>query len=814
MGSKTKQKTVAESKTRRREVWGLIFLTLASFVSLCLISYQASDPSFSTLAIGRHVQNLGGVVGAHIADFLLTTFGFGGYLIPVSFFAVAFAYFAKIKPDRASLANPWRRVVAGLVLIAVSSIFSHLYFGDITWGPKGDRILDAGGLVGLWLGKSGERWIGRPGSYLLVAVSFLLAIVSTTSVSLAAFYLKLQAFIQWMALYFGRKAGSFLTVWGARSSQWLSQKRHSIIQAYLRWQESRRRPTVAREPQVSAARRVSAKALPQKEKREKVEELGRPLEEARLFADPVIAKTSPPEVDAAISRLADIEAVEPGGEPKILPRVDLKDIQTARSAKDQLELGTFFAEYKLPQLSFLDSESQETVKVDEEALKMNSKLLEKKLLDYGVEGRITEIHPGPVITMYEFEPAPGVKVNKIVNLEDDLSLTMGGKSVRIIAPLPGKAAVGIEIPNNERETVWLKDVIGHPKFQKAESKITLAIGKDTEGIPYVADLAKMPHMLVAGATGAGKSVQINSIILSLLYKATPDEVRLIMVDPKMLELSIYEGIPHLLLPVVTQPKKASMALRWAVGEMERRYELLTQKSTRNILGYNKVVSKEEKLPYIVILIDELADLMMTAAKDVEASVTRLAQMARAAGIHLILATQRPSVDVITGLIKANFPARISFKVSSKHDSRTIIDAVGAEHLLGSGDMLFMSGGASSMLRVHGAFVSETEITRVVTHWKEQGAPKLLDESVLKEPPSEEEAKEGGIDDFEDELYDQAIKIVTDTRQASISMIQRRLRIGYNRAARMIERMEQEGVVGPADGAKPREVYAQEVERDL
>ena len=789
-----KKKTVAESKTRRREVYGLLFLAFASFLSMCLISYQASDPSFSTLAIGRHVQNLGGVVGAHVADFFLTTFGFGGYLVPLSFFILAFTYFAKIKPEQKNPeASPWRRVVAGIVLILVVSVFSHLQFGDI---ERGTRTLDAGGAVGWWLGRLGVQWIGVPGSYLLMAVAFLVSFVSTTSISVADFYLKCQKIAQWVALYFGRKLTSFVTVWGVRTTRWLQAQRANIINGYNRWQESRRKPTIVREPHISTSKRVSAK----------------PMVKAEAMVAPVAAPV------VAMERLEPMEfqaSVLEGGEPKILPRVDLKDIQTARSARDQLELGSFFAEYKLPQLSFLDSESQETLVVDEDALKMNSKLLEKKLLDYGVEGRITEIHPGPVITMYEFEPAPGVKVNKIVNLEDDLSLTMGGKSVRIVSPLPGKAAVGIEIPNNARETVWLKDVIGHPKFQKAESKITLAIGKDTEGIPYVTDLAKMPHMLVAGATGAGKSVQINSIILSLLYKATPDEVRLIMVDPKMLELSMYEWIPHLLFPVVTQPKKAAMALRWAVGEMERRYELLSQKNTRNILGYNKAVPKEEKLPYIVILIDELADLMMTAAKEVEIYVTRLAQMARAAGIHLILATQRPSVDVITGLIKANFPARISFKVSSKHDSRTIIDGVGAEHLLGSGDMLFMSGGASTMLRVHGAFVSEVEIERVVTHWKAQGAPKLLDESLLKEP---EENKEGGGEDFrdnlDDELYDQAIKIVTDTRQASISMIQRRLRIGYNRAARMIERMEQEGVIGPADGARPREVFAQEVERDL
>jgi S-DNA-T family DNA segregation ATPase FtsK/SpoIIIE len=409
--------------------------------------------------------------------------------------------------------------------------------------------------------------------------------------------------------------------------------------------------------------------------------------------------------------------------------------------------------------------------------------------------------------MYEFEPASGVKVNKIVNLEDDLALTMGGKSVRIIAPLPGKAAVGIEIPNNERETVWLKEIIGHNKFQKAESKLTLALGKDTEGFPYVSDLARMPHLLVAGATGSGKSVSINSMILSLLYKATPEQVRLLMIDLKMLELSIYEGIPHLLLPVVTNPRKSAMALHWAVKEMEKRYEILAAKGSRNIIGYNQVVSEKERLPYIVIMIDELADLMMTTSHEVERLITRLAQMARAAGIHLILATQRPSVDVLTGLIKANFPARISFKVSSKHDSRTIIDQVGSEHLLGAGDMLFVSNSTSRLLRIHGAFVTEKEILKVVEHCKAQSEPRYLEEEVLKQ--LEQRGSESGEEEeLSDALYDQAVSLVAETRQASISMVQRRLRIGYNRAARLIERMEREGVVGPADGAKPREVFAQ------
>jgi len=459
--------------------------------------------------------------------------------------------------------------------------------------------------------------------------------------------------------------------------------------------------------------------------------------------------------------------------------------------------------------------------IDKESILMNSRILEKKLRDFGVDGEIKEVHPGPVVTMYEFVPAPGVKVNKIVNLTDDLTMALSAISIRIVAPIPGKAVVGIEIPNKTRETVHFKEILCSEEFSKNRSLLTLALGKDISGQTSVADLAKMPHLLVAGATGAGKSVSVNSMICSILYKATPEEVRLIMVDPKMLELSVYDGIPHLLLPVVTDPKKAALALRWGVGEMERRYKLLSETGVKNISSFNQLVKKNpvftrinedgeeeevtlEKLPYIVIVIDELADLMMVASKEVEESITRLAQMARAAGIHLILATQRPSVDVITGIIKANFPARISFQVSSKTDSRTILDANGAESLLGAGDMLFLSGGASKLLRIHGAFISEAETHRIVKFLKKVGGQPEYDETILK-PKKEESGGAEGDDEF-DEKYDEAVAIVSDAGTASISMIQRRMRIGYNRAARMIERMEEEGVVGPSDGtSKGREV---------
>ncbi len=788
---KTSSSSSGLSTSHANEIWGVVFLAISVFLTLCLFSFNAFDPSFSTLAIGRKTQNLGGVVGAHLSDLFFLVVGYGSYLVPFALLTVAITYFAQrsIKDLRFG----WFKASAFVGLILFFAIFSHLQFGEVNLGG---RDLDAGGLLGWWLGGRLTQFFGRLGAYLFIAAGFLFSLIIITRLSL----MRSMALVwQLLSVSLRRVQAAVLS---AVTVGWARFAR-GFKESLGRWKgafASRPKSSPTKEDVQERPKSQPVIVTPASEK-----PASRRLSIVEPAASvPAVSEVKPPPVKISASENFN------ASEPKILPRLDIQDGKKS-DKKDQLNLiSPILADFELPQVSFLDSESQDNVKVDEESLKLNSKLLEKKLLDFDVQGRITEIHPGPVITMYEFEPAPGVKVNKIVNLEDDLSLTMGGKSVRIIAPLPGKAAVGIEIPNHTRETVWLKDVIGHSKFQKAESKLSLAIGKDTEGIPFITDLAKMPHLLVAGATGAGKSVCINSIILSILYKATPEEVRLIMVDPKMLELSVYEKIPHLLLPVVVQPKKASMALKWAVREMERRYEILSQKGARNIAGYNKSVTKEEKLPYIVILIDELADLMMTAAKDVETSVARLAQMARAAGIHLILATQRPSVDVLTGLIKANFPARISFKVSSKHDSRTIIDTVGAEHLLGYGDMLFTTGGTGGLLRVHGAFVTETEIQRVVDHWKGQGSPEYLDESVLK--PEEEESSgsggEGGGGDDHDDLYDQAVGIVTETRQASISMIQRRLRVGYNRAARLIEKMEKEGVVGPADGARPREVYAQ------
>ncbi len=475
-------------------------------------------------------------------------------------------------------------------------------------------------------------------------------------------------------------------------------------------------------------------------------------------------------------------------------------------------------EFNLPPLDLLTQAPEDKgVEIQKESLEQNARRLERKLADFGVEGEVVEILPGPVITMYELKPAPGVKISKVAGLSDDLALALRAPAVRIVAPIPGKAAIGIEIPNNQRSLVYLQEILASQDFKMSPHRLTIGLGKDITGSPFVTDLSKMPHLLVAGATGTGKSVCLNSMIISLLFKASPEMVRFLMIDPKRIELTMYNDIPHLLHPVVTQPKEATRALKWAVEEMERRYMLLSDRGVRNIEAYNRRVVKERKpsiqdpsrgvdknLPYIVVVIDELADLMMTSSRDVEEAITRLAQMARAAGIHLIIATQRPSVDVLTGIIKANFPARISFQVSSRVDSRTILDAIGAENLLGEGDMLFLPPGVGRIARIHGAFISEEEVKKVADFLKAQMKPDY-DSTVMTQVAKDDEAEDD--DDIElDEKYEKAVDMVIQTGQASISMIQRKFRVGYNRAARMIEAMEKNGVVGPSDGVKPRDVY--------
>ena len=483
-------------------------------------------------------------------------------------------------------------------------------------------------------------------------------------------------------------------------------------------------------------------------------------------------------------------------------------------------------EFNLPLISFLDEKKKVEKNIDTELLKEKSRILESKLNDFNVFGEVVEILPGPVITTFEYRPASGIKISKIAGLSDDLALALSAISIRIVAPIPGRDVVGIEIPNEEREIVNLRELMSSKEFVQSTSMLTLGLGKDLMGRSVVTKMDSMPHLLIAGATGTGKSVGLNAMIISLLYKATPDDVKMIMIDPKRIELSVYNDIPHLISPVVTDMKKATNALFWAVREMERRYELLEKTGFRNIVQYNNMVKSQikkkiedpdevnkeqfKKLPYIVVIVDELADLMMVSSKDVEFALTRLAQMARAAGIHLIIATQRPSVDVLTGSIKANFPTRISFQVSSKVDARTIFDGGGPESLLGNGDMLFCPPGTGKLVRIQCAYISEKEIARVTKFLREQRSPDYIEDITISDGDDDDQAFDES--DY-DEKYDEAVALVTKTRQASISFVQRRLRIGYNRAARLVEIMEHEGIVGPQIGSKPREILARSYDED-
>ncbi len=633
--------------------------------------------------------------------------------------------------------------IAGGGLLLLLTTGCLLAFRQDTYELMGSRF-SAGGIIGLPLKDMLINYANLTGGIIIIGLGWLIGFIMATGFSLVAFY--------------------------KRCAFWAATMIDRMKNLLIKWRERRSK----------AKKRV--KTIKAKAKK--------PVKEIEIKA---------PVVSAPVKKVQ-------------APQQKMFDFMGEES------------DFQLPSVGFLDDPEERPTSINDENLRMQSKLLEKKLEDFGVHGQVVAVTPGPVITTFEYSPAPGVKINKIVNLADDLALALRAISIRIVAPIPGKAAIGIEVPNADRETVRFKEIIASSAFEKSKSKLTLCLGKDIVGNPVAAAMDKMPHLLIAGATGAGKSVALNTMICSILYKATPDEVKLIMVDPKRIELSAYDGIPHLIVPVVTDAKKATNALFWAVREMERRYELLSNKKARNISQYNQKLEKEpppEKieegqevaaeperpLPYIIVIIDELADLMMVASRDVEVALMRLAQMARAAGIHLILATQRPSVDVLTGIIKANFPTRLTFQVSSKTDSRTIIDTNGAENLLGMGDMLFLPPGTGRLQRIHGAYISETELGRVTEFLKQQQKPDY-DHAVIESPKEEKGADE---EKEYDERYDDAVALVTRTGQASISMVQRHLRIGYNRAARIVEMMEQEGVVGPSDGVKPREVLVRNLD---
>jgi S-DNA-T family DNA segregation ATPase FtsK/SpoIIIE len=729
----------------RHEIVGILLVALGTFLLLSLVSYTPLDPSFFTYTSVK-MKEIQNWMGIVGAYIAGLLFqGFGFSSFLVPFALFIFAVSFILRWEWKYL---WVKLAGWAALLLSISSLLGLCLKSLHQDPL------VGGFVGEIISGSLARYFNQLGAFVLLLVLLILSFILGTGISFFSVLHRAGNAVSRLA----EKIGTLKTV---------------------------------RREQVKRARKV------EKQKREEKQD--------EMILPPMV--------------------VDKPASPK-----DKKQI-VEQQAFEFLEDKQAF---QLPPISLLEAEIEKRQKIDRDSLIMNSRILEKKLLDYGVEGKVVEVRPGPVITVYEFEPAPGVKVSRIVNLADDLALALSAISIRIVAPIPGKSVVGIEIPNTVRETVYLKEIIDSNPFRGSKSKLSFGLGKDISGEPFVVDLARMPHLLVAGSTGSGKSVSINSMICSILFKASPDEARFLMIDPKMLELSDYDGVPHMLLPVVTNPKKAAAALNWLVQEMERRYTVLAEKGVRNIEHYNQKMEKElkekgkvykrkgdalegneeipaegmEKIPYIIVVIDELADLMMVSSREVEEYITRLAQMARAVGIHLLLATQRPSVDVLTGIIKANFPARISFQVTSKVDSRTILDTIGAEHLLGAGDMLFLPPGSSKLTRIHGAFVSSAEIKRIVDFLKKQGKPSY-DASILSEVKKEKETP--GEDDGYDEKYDEAVAFVAETGLASISLIQRRFRIGYNRAARIVEKMEGEGVVGPSDGVKPREVLVKKIE---
>jgi S-DNA-T family DNA segregation ATPase FtsK/SpoIIIE len=749
-----------------REAALIFALAAGGWFLLALLSYAPADPGWSHGTGGEGVQNLAGATGAFAADALLSLFGWFAGLLPLSFLVLAVLQFR----SRALIFAVERAVLGLRALGFFITLASGCLLGALSESVASPLPSGAGGILGRFLVLQSSQALGTPGLSLLGSALFLLGVTLFTGLS-------------WFTLLARTAALLSAGAMGLRAA----------IQTRLDNLRDRR----AAKAQAAVRRARIDQEVERRQKR-------RPVE---------------------------IEAPKPKIEPS--PRAE---------KEKQQKLFTLPVSGELPPLSLMDeTDPKDHRALSEEALKRMADRLELKLREFGVEAAVVKVHPGPVITRFEIEPAAGVKVSRISGLAKDLARALAVISVRVVEVIPGKSTMGIEVPNEDRAVVRLREVLASSAYERAPSKLALCLGKDISGQPVVADLARMPHLLVAGTTGSGKSVGVNAMILSLLYKATPEEVRLILVDPKMLELSVYEGIPHLLTPVVTDMKDAAAALRWCVAEMERRYRLMASLGVRNMAGFNRKVSDAAKqgeplkdplwkrpevvlegdvpeapdletLPAIVVVIDEFADMMMIVGKKVEELIARIAQKARAAGIHLLLATQRPSVDVITGLIKANIPTRISFQVSSKVDSRTILDQGGAEQLLGHGDMLYLPPGTAVPERVHGAFVGDDEVHRVVADWKQRGTPNYLEEVLSVTADIDTLAASGGQNtggdtEQDDPLYDEACAFVLETRRASISSVQRKLRIGYNRAARLIEAMEAAGVVSAMDAAGGREVLA-------
>ena len=774
----------------------MVLLGLALLAALALASYVPSDPVFAR----ARVENRAGIVGATAAALLFRGLGLGA-LVCVGAAAIVGARLVLGRGLPAATSRFWGS--AALLLISFATLPPLLQSAS----PGALAGVPAGAL-GHWLAGVESLFIGTWGALLMNGMLLVIGGMSATGASTGTLLGAAGSLLGGIAAALaalGAKVASALAhvlrAAGRAALALMAGLRHGAS-SFIVWREQR-----ARRSRVAAAREEHA------------------------------AESAPEPIAAGETAIE--EPVRPpprrGGKPGDPTIIDHEAERSAEPTGKQ-EAFRFAKEtasgpFKLPDISIFQRPPVANRPYDRDSLIMNSRILEKKLADFGVGGRVVTVHPGPVVTMYEFEPASGVKVNRIVTLSDDLALALRALSVRIIAPLPGKSVVGIEVANAEREIVYIRDLLEAESFRSRTSKLTIALGKDIFGNAAHAELSKMPHLLVAGATGTGKSVFLNSLLCSLLCRATPDELKLLLIDPKLLELSIYEGIPHLIADVVTNPKRAAAALAGVVQKMEQRYQMMAALGVRSVDQFNSLVDKQlaagiktfrmkgksgepetevefHRLPYIVVVIDELADLIVVSQRDVEESLQRLAQMARAAGIHLVLATQRPSVDVLTGIIKANFPARISFQVSSRTDSRTILDQNGAENLLGQGDMLFLPPGTSKLQRIHGAFVSESEVAALVAALRAEGAPQF-DETLIRLREEAEDKETRGED--VDEMYDRALAIVAETRNASISYIQRRLKVGYNRAARMVEQMEADGVVGPQEGTKPRDVYARPID---
>ena len=768
---------------------------LCLYLWMALLTYDQADPGFSHTSNVEQVQNAAGRAGAYFADVLFMVLGYFAYIFPLLLAIKTWQIFRERH-------QPWQwsgwlfswRLIGLVFLVLSGAALAHIHFHSAASLPA-----SAGGALGESLGDLAKNALNVQGSTLMFIALFLFGLTVFTDLS----WFKVMDVTGKITL------DLFELFQGAANRWWAARNERKRLVAQLR--------------EVDDEYDVVAPVVP--DRREQVKAKERIIEREPVPSKPVAERVQPP---APVIMPAPAKVPEPS-----------KRVQKEKQAPlfvDSAVEGT------LPPISILDPAEKKQVNYSPESLASVGNLLEIKLKEFGVEVSVDSIHPGPVITRYEIQPAAGVKVSRIANLAKDLARSLAVTSVRVVEVIPGKTTVGIEIPNEDRQIVRFSEVLSSPQYDEAKSPVTMALGHDIGGKPVITDLAKMPHLLVAGTTGSGKSVGVNAMILSILFKSGPEDAKLIMIDPKMLELSIYEGIPHLLCPVVTDMKDAANALRWSVAEMERRYKLMAAMGVRNLAGFNRKVKDAEEagepiydpmfkresmddvppllktLPTIVVVVDEFADMMMIVGKKVEELIARIAQKARAAGIHLILATQRPSVDVITGLIKANIPTRMAFQVSSKIDSRTIIDQGGAEQLLGHGDMLYMPPGTSLPIRVHGAFVSDDEVHRVVEAWKLRGAPDY-NEDILS---GVEEAGSGfdggggggGDDDAEtDALYDEAVQFVLESRRASISAVQRKLKIGYNRAARMIEAMEMAGVVTAMNTNGSREVIAPGPSRD-